>query len=66
MAQFNTISQAQKILSMSRPTINRRIKSGEIPSVRLGGRVLIPAEFFEALKNKAMDKDPNSSSSSIG
>jgi len=60
MAQFNTISQAQKILSMSRPTVQRRIKSGEIPAVRLGGKVLIPAEFFEALKNKAMDKTPQS------
>jgi len=60
MTQFNTISQTQKILNISRPTVQRRIKSGEIPSVRLGGRVLIPAEFFEALKNKAMDKTPQS------
>ena len=58
MAQFSTISQAQKILTLSRPTIQRHIKSGEIPAVRLGGRVLIPAEFFEALESKAMGKDP--------
>jgi excisionase family DNA binding protein len=54
MAQFNTITQAVQILSISRPTIYRRIKSGDIPSVRLGGRVLIPAVFFEELKNKAV------------
>jgi excisionase family DNA binding protein len=53
MAQFNTITQAVQILNISRPTIYRRIKAGEIPAVHLGGRVLIPAVFFEELKNKA-------------
>jgi excisionase family DNA binding protein len=54
MAEFSTISQALKILSISRPTIYRRIKDGDIPSVRLGGRILIPAVFFEELKNRAL------------
>jgi excisionase family DNA binding protein len=46
MAQFNTITQAVQILSISRPTIYRKIKTGEIPAVHLGGRVLIPAVFL--------------------
>jgi excisionase family DNA binding protein len=54
MAQFNTITQAVQILNISRPTIYRRIKAGDIPSVRLGDRVLIPVVFFEELRNKAI------------
>jgi len=56
MTQFNTIAQTQQILNVSRPTIYRRIKAGEIPVVRLGGRVLVPADFFETLRNKATDR----------
>jgi excisionase family DNA binding protein len=54
MAQFNTVTQAVQILNVSRPTIYRKIKTGEIPVVHLGGRVLIPAVFFEDLKNRAL------------
>jgi excisionase family DNA binding protein len=54
MPQFNTISQAIKILNISRPTIYRKIKTGEIPATHLGSRVLIPAVFFEDLSAKAM------------
>jgi excisionase family DNA binding protein len=56
MEQFNTITQAVQILNVSRPTIYRKIKTGEIPAVHLGGRVLIPAVFFEELKNKAITR----------
>jgi excisionase family DNA binding protein len=54
MAQFNTITQAVQILNISRPTIYRKIKTGEIPAVHLGSRVLIPAVFFEELRNRAI------------
>ena len=56
MEKFNTIAQTQKILNISRPTIYRRIKAGDIPVVRLGGRVLIPVDFFVALRDKATDR----------
>jgi excisionase family DNA binding protein len=36
MPQFYTISQAQKILNVSRPTIYRKIKIKEIPATHLG------------------------------
>jgi excisionase family DNA binding protein len=58
MAQFNTITQAVQILNISRPTIYRKIKTGEIPAVHLGGRVLIPAVFFDDLRNKAITRQP--------
>jgi excisionase family DNA binding protein len=58
MSQFVTVSQAMGILNISRPTIHRKMKTGEIPSVRIGKRVLIPDEFFQLLKNKAMGKIP--------
>ena len=56
--QFVTINQAMGILNISRPTIHRKLKTGEIPSVHLGKRVLIPDEFFLQLRNKAIGKVP--------
>jgi excisionase family DNA binding protein len=53
MQQFCTIRQTQEIMNISRPTLYRHIKSGEIPAVRVGGRVLIPASFLQELENKA-------------
>ena len=58
MPQFSTIIQAEKILSISRVTIYRKIRAGVIPTVRLGGRVLIPNDFFESLRNTATDRIP--------
>jgi excisionase family DNA binding protein len=52
--QFVTITQAIKALNISRPTLYRHIKCREVPAVHLGGRVLIPASFFEDLKEKAL------------
>jgi excisionase family DNA binding protein len=54
------ISQVQKILNISRPTVQRRLKAGEIPFVRVGGRVLIPGDFFEELRDNAMGRTPGS------
>ena len=59
MPQFVTISQAVGILSISRPTIVRKVSAGEIPSVRLGKRILIPSDFFKQLNDKAMGHLPN-------
>jgi excisionase family DNA binding protein len=53
MEQFCTIRQTQEIMHISRPTLYRHIKSGEIPAVRVGGRVLIPASFLQELEEKA-------------
>jgi excisionase family DNA binding protein len=54
MPQFITINEAIKSLRISRPTINRRIKTGEIPATKIGTRILIPAAFIQQLEDKAM------------
>jgi excisionase family DNA binding protein len=55
MSQFITIDEAIKLFHISRPTINRRIKTGEIPSTKIGSRVLIPSLFIQQLQDKAMN-----------
>ena len=47
-----TVAEVVEILGLSRITILRRIKDGSIPSIRLGRRVLIPAEYMDALLGK--------------
>jgi len=59
MPQFISIGQAVSILSISRPTIQRKLKDGIIPHIRLGRRILIPSEFFTQLNDKAMKTCPN-------
>ena len=55
MAQeFYTVKQLASVLHVSAITVWRKIKSGEIPAVRLGKRILIPGAYFEELKNKAL------------
>jgi excisionase family DNA binding protein len=54
MSQFITINQAIEALHISRPTINRKIKTGEIPATKIGARILIPAVFIQQLEDKAM------------
>ena len=51
--QFVTITQAIEILNISRPTIHRKLKAGDIPSIHLGKRILIPTEFFQRLQDEA-------------
>jgi excisionase family DNA binding protein len=52
-SRFNTIKQAAELLQVSPLTVWRKIQTGEIPSIRMGRRVLIPNEFFDRLKDKA-------------
>ena len=56
VAQFVTVKQAVTILNISRPTIQRKLKEGEIPHVRFGKRILIPNEFFKQLSDRAMEQ----------
>jgi excisionase family DNA binding protein len=53
MPQFITISEFIAAMRISRPTVSRKIKAGEIPSTRIGIRILIPASFLQELENKA-------------
>ena len=51
--KFISKSELAENLGISLPSINRGLKLGTIPSVKLGGRVLIPASFIQALETQA-------------
>jgi excisionase family DNA binding protein len=53
MPQFITVSEFIAATRISRPTVSRKIKIGEIPSTRIGIRILIPASFLQELEDKA-------------
>jgi excisionase family DNA binding protein len=50
---FFSRKETAKVLSISLPTLNRRLADGSIPHVKLGGRVLIPAEYINKLSTSA-------------
>ena len=50
--QFLTIAQFMARTTLSRPSVNRYIKQGNIPVVRFGRRVLIDIAFLETLQAK--------------
>jgi excisionase family DNA binding protein len=52
--QFYTVTQTAKSLNVAKLTVYRRTATGEIPSTRMGRRVLIPAAFIENLVSQAM------------
>lgn len=46
-----TVKEAQKLLGLSRALVYQAIGTGEIPSVRIGKRILIPkAALYRLLK----------------
>jgi excisionase family DNA binding protein len=48
--KFYTIDEASLILRVSRITIYRKRKTGEIKTIKFGRRILIPASFLERLE----------------
>jgi excisionase family DNA binding protein len=50
---FLSRKETAEILSVSLPTLARRLADGSIPYIKLGGRVLIPAEFLTNLSTSA-------------
>lgn len=51
---FLSKTEACKSLGISLPGLNRHLKTGKIPSVRLGSRILIPVAYIEQLSQNAM------------
>lgn len=47
MSRFFTLDESAEKLRISRPTLYRRLNDGTIPSVKIGGRRLVPSSFFE-------------------
>lgn len=55
LPKFVTIAELVSATRVSRQTTNRKIKTGEIPHVRVGHRVLIPASFLMSLESEAWE-----------
>ena len=51
--QFITIAELMERSTLSRPTVYRHIKRGSIPTIKIGRRVLIDAEFLVQLQKQA-------------
>ena len=43
---YYTLDQACQKLQLSKNTVNKAIKSGQIPKAKFSGKTLIPAWFF--------------------
>lgn len=48
-----TVTQTAAVLGISRTTAYECVRSGSIPSLRLGGRILIPTHALESLLTEA-------------
>ncbi len=47
--QFYTVTEIAEILGISKPSVYRAIADGEIPSVTIRGRVLVPKRWVDQL-----------------
>jgi hypothetical protein len=47
---FLSIAELMMCTGLSRSSINRQIKTGNIPIARIGNRILIPNSYLEALQ----------------
>ncbi len=54
LSRFLSRKEFSKETSLSLPTVDRYLRDGKIPSVRLEGRVLIPRSFVVDLETRAM------------
>ena len=52
-----TVAEAAKLLGISRGTAYECVRTGEIPSVNFGRRVLVPRRRLEALLNDDSAED---------
>lgn len=50
---FYDVQAVAEMFHMSRMTVYRAIKEGELPAVRIRGRWLVPARVIDALVSKA-------------
>jgi excisionase family DNA binding protein len=53
-SQFYTVHQTAEVLNVSYQTAFRKIKNNEIPSTRMGRKILIPVSFLKDLEEKAL------------
>lgn len=55
-APFLTPDQVAHQLGISRPTVSRRIKAGELKAVKVGNRNRIPIAEFERFRDAYLDE----------
>ena len=48
-ARTISVSHAATLLGISRTTAYECVRSGDLPSVRLGGRIVVPTSALEAM-----------------
>jgi len=53
-SKFYSVRETAEILGISYQTIFRKTSQKEIPSIRLGRKILIPIEFIDGLLTTAM------------
>lgn len=44
-----TVTEAAKLLGISRAMAYECVRTGDLPAIRLGGRILIPRERFDEM-----------------
>jgi|TARA_R100000501_G_C2629350_1_gene124043 excisionase family DNA binding protein len=55
--QTYTVNETAEILGISRESAFKAVKNGDVPSFRIGKRILIPRIALEALLNSGADKE---------
>ncbi|HYN33365.1 MAG TPA: helix-turn-helix domain-containing protein [Ilumatobacteraceae bacterium] len=48
-----TVAQAATVLGISRTTAYECVRAGSIPSLHLGGRIIVPMQAIEAMLERA-------------
>lgn len=51
-----TVIEAARLLGISRGSCYEAIRAGQVPSIRIGRRVLVPRALLEAMINEPSDK----------
>ena len=52
-SEFISVSEMASILGIERTTLYKAVKRGEVPSVRIGGRVLIHRHVLDQMRHMA-------------
>ena len=52
-ARTITVAQAATVLGISRTTAYECVRAGSIPSLHLGGRIIVPLQAIEAMLERA-------------
>ena len=55
-----TVEQAAAALGVSRGTAYQAVRTGQLPTVRIGRRVLVPTEGLRAFLREASQNGPRS------